>query len=360
MTHEAFLAAWKEKYPAISTLLDAGTSHLYAAKASPYVKGTCPYCAKTKLGPDTNHHLHVHYEQEWFKCVRCGESGTLSWLLGIWKGPKPPPTKWKEYRSNTENQNLDPVLQARARGLEASKVKPGICVPLADAKRSHPGWQYLISEGFSQQKLLELAETYGIHLCVQGRDFTSKPGNTTTDRLIFEIREGTTLLGWQARWLPEHWPPTPEDINQGKQVQKYLISPGLKKSHLLYNWTIAQSYDMWVVVEGIKKVWKAGPFSMAVLGVGNNVRPPDEETGDGRKDFWSVRLASGNRPVVLLYDRGAWDQAQIHAAGLREMGVEAIAAPLPEGRPDDLDGYLTPEILQIVKNTMGRLPKKIR
>lgn len=359
MTKEEFLGAWKIKYPAKTTIADGGASSLYATKGSKYLRLTCPYCAKTKLGQDTNHHLNAHYEQGWFKCQRCGESGTTDWLLGKWKGSPKPKEAWKEYKSSQENQKVDPALLARSRGLEATRVKPGICIPLQELKRSEPAWQYLLAEGFSQPKLLELAETYGIHVCVQGRQFTSKPENTTTGRLIFEIREGRTLFGWQARWLPAQWPPTEDDRRMSARVQKYLISPGLKKSHILYNWTIAQKYDMWVVVEGIKKVWKTGPFALATFGVGNNPSPPEECSAEAYNEFWSVRLKRGNRPVVLLYDKGAWKQARLHAAQLAEMGVEAIPAALPENGADDLDNYMTQEILQIIKNAAGRLPKRI-
>lgn len=361
MTHEAFLRAWKARYPAKTTVAENGAASVYAAKASRYVRVTCPFCAKTPHGPDTNHHLHAHYEQEWYKCQRCGESGTTAWLLGLWTGSKPKPAPvWKEYKSTAENQRIDPALLARSRGLEPSRAKLGICIPLCEVKKSEPAWQYLLAEGFSHQRLLELAETYGIHLCVQGQQFTNRPENTTTGRLIFEIREGETLFGWQARWLPSKWPPSAEDRAMEQRVQKYLISPGLKKSHILYNWTIAQSYDMWVIVEGIKKVWKTGPFGLATFGVGNNTTPPDEVSSSAFNDFWSVRLVNGKRPVVLLYDQGAWGQAQIHAASLQVMGVDAVAAPLPEGKPDDLDGYMTQEILQIIKNATGRLPKRVR
>ena len=346
------------KYPAITSLADGASPYLYAAKSSQYVRGTCPYCAKTRFGPDTNHHLHVHYEQEWFKCQRCGQSGSLAWLLGQWE-PKKKPEAWKTFKITEGDQSLNPALLARSRGLEASRTKPGICVPLAEVDRHHPAWQYLLSEGFTASRLLALAEIYGIHVCIQGRQFTSRPENTTTGRLIFEIREEGTLYGWQARWLPSKWPPSPEDAKMSKLVQKYLISPGLKKSHILYNWDIAQDYDMWVVVEGVKKVWKTGPFALATFGVGNNTTPPEASSQEAYNEFWSVRLARGNRPVVLLYDRGAWTQAQTHAEGLKTMGADVVAAPLPEGRPDDLDGYMTPEILQIIKNTTGRLPQKI-
>lgn len=361
MTREEFLLGWKARYPANTTIADNGAACIYAAKGSSYIRVTCPYCAKTKHGPDTNHHLHAHYEQSWFKCQRCGESGTLEWLLGRWKAKPKTQTPWKEYRSTAENQKVDPAMLSRSRGLEASRVKPGICVPLQEVKRSEPAWQYLLSEGFSQARLLSLAESYGIYLCIQGRQFTAHPENTTTNRLIFEIREGHTLFGWQARWLPNHWPPTEEDLRMSKRVQKYLISPGLKKTHILYNWDQAQAYDMWVVVEGVKKVWKTGPFALATFGIGNNAIPPEETSAEAYNGYWSVRLKNGRRPIVLLYDRGAWDQAQIHAIALRSLGVEAIPAPLPadESRPDDLDGYMTPEILQIIKNAAGRLPKRI-
>lgn len=360
MTHKEFLKYWKVRHPDPASILDEGTSWLYAAKGSPYVRVTCPYCESNGKGPDQNHHCHTHYEQEWFKCQRCGASGTLDYLLRIKNRKKPKEKSWDNYSSTPQTRKVDPTLAARSKGLESSKVKPGACVWLNDLPKTHPAWQYLVSEGFGEKEIEQLSEFHGIYYCVHGKQVTSNAKNTTTGRLIFEIREGNTVYGWQARWLPKSWPPSPEDIEESKEVEKYLFSPGFKRSFLLYNWDLAQNWDMWVLVEGIKKVWKTGPFALATFGISTGATPPEETPEEALKKFWSVRLQRGQRPVAILYDRDGLSAARVHEEKLREMGVDAKAIELPQGGPNDLDNYSQVEILQIIKNAMGRLPQKLQ
>lgn len=226
-------------------------------------------------------------------------------------------------------------------------------------RRSHPAWQYLMAEGFTVHDIERICETYGVHYCIQGISMTENPENTTTGRLIFEIQEGGILYGWQARWLPESWPPKEEDKAKAKRVEKYLFSPGFRKSHILYNWDAAQAYDTWAVVEGAKKVWKAGPYALASFGIGNSPHPPADAAGEAYEKHWAVRLAKSGRKIAIIYDKGAEEQASLHAAVIREMGGDATAATLPEHGPADLDNYMREEILQIVKKTCGRLPRRI-
>ena len=358
MTLQTFLTHWKITYPERDTLLNQGETRFYESQGSQYVITRCPYCKNSPKGPDKKHHCHVHFETEWFKCHRCGTSGSLGYLLHL-QTPPTKETEWTQYTSTPESRKTNPVLSARQRGLETTKFKPGITIPLEAVPRKNPAWKYLLSEGFSEKKLLMEAETHGIYLCEQGIQLTDNPLNTTTNRIIFDIKEGDKSYGWQARWLPKHWPKTKEDEHEETLIQKYLISPGLKKSYILYNWTQAQLWDTWIVVEGIKKVWKTGGFALAGFGIGNNPKPPEDLPENVRNQFWSVRLLQGQRPIGLLYDKDATDQAILHAEKLRILGVDCTPIPLPSSGPKDLDAYTTPEIRQLIKNTMGRLPKPL-
>ena len=358
MTLDDFLKHWREKYPQPGTLHQDLSPRFYSGKGTFYLPVRCPYCEGRGKGPDKAHHCYAHYEGEWFKCQRCGEKGSLNYLLGIWKKTeKKKEPVWDSYISTPEKQVTDPGLLARSKGLEGSRMKPGTTVRIEDLPTTHVAWQYLLSEGFKNQDILSLAEEYGIFYCLQGHQITQNPLNNTTHRLIFEIQEGGKCYGWQARWLPSSWPPSAEDAAMEKEVEKYLFSPGIKKSFILYNWDIAQAWDMWILVEGIKKVWKTGRFALAGFGVGNNPHPPEETSEAARNQFWSIRLKNGKRPVGLLYDKDALSVAMSHAEQLRAMGVDATAIPHPITGHKDLDKYHPLEIRKIIKTTMGRLPK---
>jgi hypothetical protein len=353
-----FLDHWKNRFPDRTSLLNDGETRFYEAKGSHYLQVRCPYCKYSSHGPDEKHHCYVHYEAEWFKCHRCGKAGSLQYLLHLQSPPTAPET-WNSYTSTPETRKINPLLSARQKGLETSRKKPGITLPIEAVPKTHPAWQFLLHEGFTEKKILQEAETHGIYLCTQGHQLTQNPLNTTTNRLIFDIKEGAKSYGWQARWLPKNWPKSLEDTQEEKLVQKYLISPGLKKSYLLYNWTQAQLWDTWILVEGIKKVWKTGGFALAGFGIGNNPKPPEDLPESVRSQFWSIRLLQGKRPVGLLYDRDALQKAQEHAEKLRELGVDCTPIPLPQNGPQDLDNYTTQEIRQLIKKVLGRLPRPL-
>lgn len=362
MKLEEFLRDWTQKNPRPDSILDRGEPRFYPSQGSYYVQVNCPLCTKTGKTPDTSHHCYVHYELGWFKCFRCSAQGSIDYLLGRKKQTKATnsqPKPWSSYTSTPETRVADPRLINRAKGLEGSKIKPGVTITLENIPKSHPAWQYLLSEGFSLQEISSLSEKYGIYYCMQGRQFTSNPENTTTGRIIWEIREAGHLYGWQARWIPSHWPPTQEDKEIQQRTDKYIISPGLKKSFILYNWDYAQRWDAWVLVEGAKKVWKTGEFALASFGISNNPKPPEDLQGSSLDQYWSMRLKNGNRPVLMLYDKDGFSTSLSHEKALREMGVEALAISLPENGPNDLDSYNKFEIKQIIKNQFGRLPKLI-
>jgi hypothetical protein len=375
MNRKAFLEEWnaKHRHGPKGEALDGGAASFYATRGTYYVRVHCPYCEKKGKGADTKFHCHVHYDdpkterhpesgnpihsEGWFKCLRCGTGGSLEYLLG--RRSTPPKQKaWSTYVSLPENRVADPRILNRARGL-GTKARPGSTIALGDLPKSHQAWRYLVNEGFTVPEIESLCELHGIYYCVAGKSMTSNPKNTTTGRLVWEIREGGELLGWQARWLPKVWPPTDEDVAESQEVEKYLFSPGLRKSHILYNWDAAQRWDMWIVVEGAKKVWKTGEFALATFGIGNNPHPPEEEgvPKEIKEKYWSLRLSRGQRPVGLLYDKGALSTAMSHQKVLENMGVECRVIKTPEHGPEDLDDYSTFEIRQMIKSTMGRLPK---
>ncbi len=357
MKLEEFLQKWRTKYPKKGQALDNGLPKFYPAQGTYYVQVNCPYCVKKGKTEDTNYHCHVHYEAGWFNCFKCGTRGTLDYLLGLRPNTQIPQEKpWETYVSTPEDRVLDPRILNRGKGLEGSKMKPGSTCSLESLDRHHPAMEYLRSEGFNDQEILSLAEKYGIYYCINGIQMTHNELNTTTGRLIWEIREGGQLYGWQARWLPKNWPASPEDKEISQKVEKYLFSPGLKKSFILYNWDNAQRWDSWVLVEGAKKAWKTGEFALATFGISNNPKPPGEMSQAALNEYWSMRLKNGNRRVGLLYDKDALSTALSHEKILKEMGVDVVTIPLPENGPNDLDNYNKFEIRRLIKTHMGRLP----
>lgn len=345
MTKSEFLAKWKAKYPNPSSIIENAEDFFYEARQSTYTRVNCPYCRKRGFSADTKHHCHVHYEQEWFKCHRCGAGGSLRFLLGVYSS------------KDSESKKSPPVIRKQDTPKRKFKIKPGGCIPITSLPPDHIALQYLLSEGFSMEELKRITETYRTFYCFQGIELS---GGSTTHRIIFEIEESNEVIGWQARWLPKQWPPSEEDLLNQEKEKKYLLSPGFRKSQSFYNWDIAQNWDVFVLVEGVKKVWKTGPWALGTFGIGNSVKVSDLLPSEEKNKFWSERLKLAQRPVLILYDKDGFSTALSHEKGLRELGVDATAIPLPKDGPKDLDDYHKIEIRKILLQTLGRLPKPIK
>jgi len=331
-------SSWLLRHPADS-VYNAGEVLHY--QDDPYIRVNCPFCPLSGFKPDTSHHLYLH--ANWFKCMRCQKKGSNRILFGRENiEPQKPWTK-KEIQIQRNREVKDPFPKIH------TKVSPGTTVWIKDLPVSHPTWQYLLSERFSKREILQLLNYFPIHYCTNGKPFTRNLDNTTTGRIIFSFSEGKKYIGWQARWLPKEWPPTQEEIERSKSIDRYITSPGLSKSFVLYNIENALKWDTILIVEGVKKVWKTGLFSVATLGVGNSLRPPEGLPQKAVEKFWINRLITAGkegRRIVFLYDKGAHQNALLHAATLAEEDVHASALRLPDEGPDDLDDYYRTEILK--------------
>jgi hypothetical protein len=298
--------------------------------------------------------------------MRCGYgSRKLNHLLGLGDGPlQKPDSRWGSYKVS---QAEEEAARKRIKAKESykSNANPGQLVSLLDIPQTHVGWQYLFSEGFSEADIRRICadQDQGIFYCNQGFPYTAKPLNTTTHRLIFPIKDLGEDVGWQARWLPKAWPPNALEKSQLAQrpsiLDKYITSPGLKKTFTLYNWDEAKKWDIIVPVEGIKKVWKAGGFSVGTLGISGSTTLEEGISPKMERRHWLHRLKTCGKPIWFLYDRSGLSSALEYAGFLSEAGVEAKVCALPEGMPDDVDAYSKESILQILYQRFGKLPQYI-
>lgn len=358
MNSQTFLAEWRLDNPE-DTVFNQGEEALWSGGT--YVRVKCPFCKEDKrLGPDKGHHAHVH--PEWFKCQRCGAKGGLNHLLGRELPKRKSPEDWKSH-SVEITERKRPKKLVDLFGGPASKSSPGRTVWLGDLPTSHPAWQYLTkSEKFSEQEVRELLQNFPIHVCIEGRQFTQNEANTTSGRLIFTVLEQNQQIGWQARWLPKQWPPSPEDILEAEKADRYITSPGLKKSFTLYNIDNAMKWDTIVIVEGAKKVHKLGMFAAATFGVGNDTEAPEGLSAEDTNRFWINRLLQASkegREIWFLYDKDGVGKALLHCDAIKAKGGNASIITLDPGKPPDVDDYFRAEHMQLLLKKKGRLPKRI-
>ena len=134
-----------------------------------------------------------------------------------------------------------------------------------DLGPDHPAVKYLHERGFKPEYLTDNFNV-AYYEC-SPRNF---PAAQFRRRLIVPIVFDGNDVGWAARVIPDHTPLT-RDTDRGSKKWpykegKYINSPGLKKSNLLYNLDVAKKHDVIAVAEGVTDVWKIGIWSVAILG----------------------------------------------------------------------------------------------
>jgi len=154
---------------------------------------------------------------------------------------------------------------------------PGRVISLNDLPPEHHANQYLRQRDFDPVKL---ATQYGLGYCEEAAPDYPIMWN----RLVIPIYQNGQYVGFQGRLLGDGKP-------------KYYNPPGASKTEWLYNMDIARRYSVLVITEGVTKVWRVGPFSVALLG----------RTISGKQPELLAELAQGADFVILYLDGDAWE-----------------------------------------------------
>jgi hypothetical protein len=117
----------------------------------------------------------------------------------------------------------------------------------------HPAVRYVRERGFDPGYLVD-----HFRVCHRERE----------GRLIAPVFARGLEAGWVARAIPGHTRLTPGDPGRAWPWRegKYVNSPGLPKSRLLYNLDLASGHPVIGVAEGVTDVWRLGPWGVALLG----------------------------------------------------------------------------------------------
>jgi hypothetical protein len=318
----------------------------------------CPHCQilAPQRGPDRGHHCYISLTLEVYRCMRCGDSGSLRFLLrckteeDVLQHHQLAKTRSRKFHAPQPTQSIH--TRAPSKWNSTFCWSPGRTIPLKALPISHITWQYLLAEKFAKHELDDVLEVFNVYFCQRGRQIGKKPVNTTEGRLIFEIRHRGQVVGWQARWLPAAWPPSNDESEKLKNsgLQKYVLNPGFAKNAYPYNYDLAMQGKNVVAVEGVKKVWKTGPNAIGTFGIQFTLPPssgiPDEEPP--LQAAWIQKLLYRRKILYILFDRGAEPEAQCTLNWYLANGGKAKIIQLPQYGPDDLDEYTRTEIKQIL------------
>lgn len=153
---------------------------------------------------------------------------------------------------------------------------PGRVISLADLPVSHSANQYLLSRSYDP---VALARQYGLGYCEEAAPEYPVMWN----RIVIPIYHNGQYVGFQGRALSDVKP-------------KYYNPPGASKTEWLYNHDNAQHYSVLVITEGVTKVWRVGPFSVAIFG----------KTISPQQALMIAAMATKADFVILYLDWDTW------------------------------------------------------
>lgn len=284
-------------------------------------------------------HVHVTSKGECYQvcCPFCGDGRFRLWIAHRWgTSERGIPVKFAAICYNEQCHVKRPdfyrkmcdmldeyiaapkrIAEAAARARIEQMVLPGNCIPFKQLAADHPAVAYLSGRGFDQNALSEDWE-------VMWRTGGSALGHAY--RIIIPIyamdqKDTRVLVGWQSRYfdVDVHGPKPPS-----KEIPKYMTSPGLRKSAVLYNGWRAAAGPLAVVGEGPLDAIKAGPYvGVAILGKSASLAQESL--------LWTGWLARG-APVIVMLDNDANDTASKLKARLGGRGGTVLRVQAPHGK----------------------------
>lgn len=178
--------------------------------------------------------------------------------------------KFKDWLNSLKLYEL-PILDLSENGIKTSTAPLGVCIETEDELPNPtypllsdytPGYvrDWLFYERHYDPALLQ--NDYGVGYCPEGAEFIKKDtingpcvARFLQERIVVPVIQGRSLVGWQAR-----------KIGSNCGTVKYLTSPNLSKSKVLYNLDTALLYNVVILVEGVFDVWRLGPQAVALFG----------------------------------------------------------------------------------------------
>jgi hypothetical protein len=212
------------------------------------------------------------------------------------------------------NLPIKPVTEAY---VAKPVTPPGMIVSLRDLPFDHPAIEYLTSRKFNPDVI---ADNFGVGVVAELAEGTSP---ACRGRLYIPVKQNDELLGWQCRGI------TPA------QKPKYLNSPAMRKSTLLYNYDTAKDQPFVIVVEGVPSVWRLGAAAVCLFGKSMSYAQHN-----------LIARTWHKKPVFLLLDNDAQQEMNQAAELLRRTVGKVITISLPDSR--DPADYTFQEITDIV------------
>lgn len=251
---------------------------------SGFARVNCPYCLERQGKDDTTQSLAIGLQTGWFRCWRCHIKGRVDLdmeMIPEWTPPDP-------------DAKVD-----MPEGFMSLMTEPGM-----SALSAEPGRSYLRGRGIQESVWMDAQ----IGVCVSG---------FYADRVVIPVPSPTgEVWGWVAR----SW---------HKEVQKrYLNASGMVMGTAGRWFNHAAIYretdEPLIAVEGVFDALPYWPDASGALG-----KPTDAQVSE---------LCQARRPVAVVLDGDAWEEAEMVALRLQFEGLRAGFVKLPPKRdPGEYD-----------------------
>lgn len=210
-------------------------------RSGEYYRVNCPFCG------DTEYRLWIHYLYLQYPhlCI-CYRRRCTSNYLNRKKLQRMLLIPGRIRAKSLDVETFDePEVDER---LEAVTT-PGLIVPLTSLPADDPVNSFLKDERQFDPEYL--VKNYQIGWCHSVYDQSFM---TLADKIYIPVVFNGMLVGWQGRAYDDFTKP------------KYYLMPGMKKSLVMYNFDVADTFDDLVICEGVTDVWRVGPQGVAVFG----------------------------------------------------------------------------------------------
>jgi hypothetical protein len=194
---------------------------------------------------------------------------------------------------------------------------PGDVLPIDELPSYHPAVEYLTRRGFPDMQ--ELASLFGIGVCVNPR---LDKHRIMHGRIYIPVYFNRQLVGWQGRY-----------VGDSKISVKYYN--GLRKSQALYNYDLAATQPVAVVVEGVPSVWRIGAAGVCIFGK--------------TLSAWqcnTIATTWADKPVFVVLDHDAQTELDQAVTALCARNVNVVPVILPDDR--DPADYSRPELFSLL------------
>ena len=205
---------------------------------------------------------------------------------------------------------------------------PGFCKSLQHLEPHHLAIKYLKGRHFDIDTLID---DWGIAWCEVSDEFPA-----ASHRIIIPIVSEIGIIGWQARYLgsknviaadgttdlrPDGTPPS-------KEIPKFYTTPGLKKSHIVFNLQRAKNYPVPIITEG--------PFDAIKVGKEHGLAIFGTTISEYQQKAIATAYKENNRFAIIALDpdrAGHSSVLQVDAA-LRKIFKDTLIVTLPHDPGD--------------------------